>query len=163
DMRTTTLWAATLALTTALATPALAQTELSLWYHGAGNDVERSILVGIIDDFNASQSDWTVTLEQFPQLAYNEAVVAAAIAGNLPDTIAVDGPGLPNWARAGYLQPLQLSDDALDGFLPGPIGKWDDKIYSVGLWDAAVAMYARRSVLEANGIRIPPLGEPWTG
>lgn len=162
-MRTTTLLGATLALSTALTGGALAQTELSLWYHGAGNQVERSILVGIIDDFNASQSDWKVVLEEFPQGAYNEAIVAAAVAGNLPDIIDVDGPVMPNWAWAGYLQPLQLSDGALDGFLPGPIGKWDDKIYSVGLWDAAVAMYARRSVLEANSIRIPTLDAPWTG
>ena len=39
---------------------------------------------------------------------------------------------------------------------------WDGEVYSVGLWDAAVAMYARRSVLEANDIRIPTLEEPWT-
>ncbi|MEL6273114.1 MAG: sugar ABC transporter substrate-binding protein, partial [Chloroflexota bacterium] len=42
-------------------------TELSLWYHGAGNDAERSVLVSIIDDFNASQSDYVVVLEEFPQ------------------------------------------------------------------------------------------------
>src|SRR5690606_22472172 len=70
---------------------------------------------------------------------------------------------MPNWAWAGYLQPLQLSEDALDGFLPGPIGEWNGEVYSVGLWDAAVAMYARRSVLEANDIRIPTLDQPWTG
>ena len=38
-----------------------------------------------------------------------------------------------------------------------------DRIYSVGLWDAAKAVYARKSVLEANDIRIPTLEEPWTG
>jgi multiple sugar transport system substrate-binding protein len=39
---------------------------------------------------------------------------------------------------------------------------WDDQVYSVGLWDAAIAVYARQSQLEANGIRIPTLEEPWT-
>ena len=38
-------------------------TELSLWYHGAGNDVEREILLGIIDDFNNSQDEYEVVLE----------------------------------------------------------------------------------------------------
>jgi len=33
----------------------------------------------------------------------------------------------------------------------------------VGLWDAALAVFARRSVLEENQIRIPTLDEPWTG
>lgn len=149
-----------LAMTTA---PAWAQTELSLWYHGAGNPTEGEILNTVISDFNASQSDWAVKLEQFPQGAYNDTIVAAAVAGNLPDIIDVDGPNMPNWAWAGYMAPLELSEGTLDGFLPGTIGTWQDKIYSVGLWDAAVAMFARKSVLEENGIRIPTLEQPWTG
>ncbi len=141
---------------------AFAQTELSLWYHGAGNPVERAILVSIIDDFNASQGEWQVVLEEFPQLAYNPSVVAEALAGTLPDIIDVDGPVMPNWAWSGYMQPLDLPEGALDGFLPSTIGEWQGEVYSVGLWDAAVAIFARRSVLEANDIRIPTLDEPWT-
>ena len=40
---------------------------------------------------------------------------------------------------------------------------YNGEVYAVGLWDAVVAIYARRSVLEANDIRIPTLEEPWTG
>ncbi|MEI2421577.1 extracellular solute-binding protein, partial [Arthrospira platensis SPKY2] len=128
------------------AAPSAGPTELSLWYHGAGNEVERAILLGIISDFNASQSDYQVVIQEFPQESYNASVVAAALAGNLPDIIDVDGPIMPNWAWAGYLAPLSLSEGALDDFLPGTIGMWDGEVYSVGLWDAAVAMYARQSV-----------------
>lgn len=142
---------------------ASAQTELSMWYHGAGNITERAIIIGIIDDFNASQSDWVVTLEEFPQESYNSSIVAAALSGDLPDIIDVDGPVMPGWAWAGYMAPLNLSEGALDDFLPGAIGEWNGEVYAVGLWDAAVAIYARRSVLEANDIRIPTLDEPWTG
>ena len=137
-------------------------TTLSLWYHGAGNDVERDIIVQIIDDFNASQDQWVVELEEFPQESYNESIRAAGLAGDLPDIIDVDGPVMPEWAWAGWMQPLNLSEGAIDDFLPGTIGEWNGEIYSVGLWDAAVAMFARRSVLEENGIRIPTLEEPWT-
>ncbi len=142
---------------------ASAQTELSLWYHGAGNHVEKDLIVGIIDDFNAAQSDYMVVLEEFPQESYNSSIVAAALAGDLPDIIDVDGPVMPGWAWAGYMVPLNLSEGALDDFLPGAIGSWNGEVYSVGLWDAAVSIYARRSVLEANDIRIPTLDEPWTG
>ena len=142
---------------------AAAQEELSLWYHGAGNDVERSILIGIIKDFNASQMEYVVVLEEFPQESYNSSIVAAALAGDLPDIIDVDGPVMPGWAWAGYMAPLNLSEGALDDFLPGAIGSWNGEVYSVGLWDAAVAVYARRSVLEAHDIRIPTLDEPWSG
>ncbi len=148
--------------TSALAGTAAAQTELSLWYHGAGNEVERKVLEGIVDDFNASQGDWKVAIEQFPQAAYNDSVTAAALSGELPDILDVDGPIMPNWAWAGYLAPLTIDPAKLDGFLPGVIGTWDDKVYSVGFWDAALAMFARKSVLEANGIRIPTLDQPWT-
>jgi multiple sugar transport system substrate-binding protein len=134
---------------------------LTMWYHGAGNEVERALLLNVIEDFNASQSDYVVEIQDFPQGSYNESIVAAALAGDLPDIIDVDGPVMPNWAWAGYMAPLDLSPSALDGFLPGAIGMWDGKVYSVGLWDAAIAMFARRSVLEANNIRIPTLDAPW--
>jgi multiple sugar transport system substrate-binding protein len=155
-------FAAALSLSALLTSSALAATDLSMWYHGAGNPVERDIIIGIIDDFNASQADWKVNLQEFPQAAYNDSVTAAALAGNLPDILDMDGPNMPNWAWSGYLQPLTLPEGALDNFLPGAVGKWQDKLYSVGLWDAAVAMYARKSVLDENGIRIPTLDQPWT-
>jgi len=155
--------AATLLAGSALTGAASAQTELSLWYHGAGSaNAEEALVNQVVEDFNASQSDWTVVIETFPQLAYNDAVGAAALAGELPDILDVDGPVMPNWAWAGYMQPLGIDEAKLEGFLPGPIGRWNGEIYSVGLWDAAVAMMARRSVLEEYGIRVPSLDEPWT-
>ena len=144
------------------ATPVAAQTELTMWYHGAGNEVESQIVNQVVDDFNASQDEWEVSLESFPQGAYNDSVVAAALAGDLPDIIDVDGPVMPNWAWAGYLQPLQIDESRLEGFLPGPIGRWNGEIYSVGLWDAAVAMITRQSYLDEYDIRKPTLEEPWT-
>jgi multiple sugar transport system substrate-binding protein len=143
-------------------TMAFAATELSMWYHGAGNEVEKKILTGIIDDFNKSQGDYSIKLEQFPQAAYNDSVTAAAASGKLPDIIDVDGPVMPGWAWAGYMAPLTVDPAAYAKFLPGPIGKYNGKVYSVGLWDAACAMVARKSVLDANGIRIPSVDKPWT-
>lgn len=141
---------------------AFAQQTLSLWYHGAGNPKENELINGIIKDFNASQKDWKVELEKFPQEAYNTSVTAAAVAGKLPDILDVDGPVMPNWAWSKYLQPLELPAGAIDKFLPGTVGKWNGKVYSVGLWDAACALFARKSVLEAHNIRIPTLDKPWT-
>ena len=140
-----------------------AQTKLSMWYHGAGNHLEGELIRGIIADFNASQSDWMVELEEFPQESYNESIAAAALAGNLPDIIDVDGPILPNWAWGGYMAPLTIDEAKIDGFLPGAIGRWNGEVYAIGLWDAACAIYARKSVLEANDIRVPTLDDPWTG
>ncbi len=147
----------------ALNSAALAQTELSLWYHGAGNEVESNIINQVISDFNASQSDFAVSIESFPQESYNDSVVAAALAGNLPCILDVDGPVMPNWAWAGYLAPLPIADDAIAGHLDATIGRWNGDVYSVGLWDAAVALYARKSTLDELGLRTPTLDNPWSG
>ena len=158
----------TLKLTTALVagatlgTAAAAQTELTMWYHGAGNEVEGRLINQIITDFNAAQSDWTVVIESFPQASYNDSVVAGALAGNLPCIIDVDGPVMPNWAWSGYMQPLNIDESLIEDFLPAAKGMWDGNLYSVGLWEAAVAMVTRRSYLEDNGIRVPTIEEPWT-
>ena len=148
--------------TALLSSSAMAQTTLTMWYHGAGNEVEAKIINQIVSDFNASQSDWAVELESFPQAAYNDSVVAGALAGNLPDILDVDGPVMPNWAWSGYLQPLQIDESKIADFLPGTKGMWDGKLYSIGLWDAAVSLVSRKSILEELGLRTPTLDEPWT-
>lgn len=140
---------------------ASAQTELTMWYHGGGNEVESNILNSIIQDFNASQSDWAVKVESFPQGSYNDSVVAAALAGNLPCILDVDGPVMPNWAWAGYMQPLPISDAAIEGHLDSTIGRWDGEIYSVGLWEAALSLYTRQSTLDELNLRTPTLEDPW--
>jgi multiple sugar transport system substrate-binding protein len=60
------------------------------------------------------------------------------------------------------MQPLNLSEGAVAEFLPGTLGQWDGSLYSVGMWDAAVALMTRRSTLEKYEIRIPTLDAPWT-
>ena len=156
------LLAGVLAVSAGFAGQVYAQTELTMWYHGAGNPVERTILATVVEKFNASQQDYSVEIVEFPQISYNDSVTAAALAGNLPDIIDIDGPIMPNWAWAGYLAPLDIPAEAYADFLPGPIGSWDGKVYSVGLWDAAVAIVTRKSVLDEYGIRIPTLDAPWT-
>ncbi len=147
---------------TLLSGTAMAQTTLSMWYHGAGNEVESKIVNQIITDFNASQSDFKVELQSFPQAAYNDSVVAGALAGNLPDILDVDGPNMPNWAWAGYMQPLKIDESKIANFLPGTKGIWNGQLYSIGLWDAAVALVTRKSILEELKLRTPTLDQPWT-
>lgn len=156
-------YAAGIVLGTTLFTgTAFAQTTLSMWYHGAGSEVESKIVNQIITDFNASQADWKVELQSFPQAAYNDSVVAGALAGNLPDILDVDGPVMPNWAWSGYMQPLKIDQNKIADFLPGTKGMWNGQLYSIGLWDAAVALVTRKSTLEELGLRTPTLDQPWT-
>ena len=52
-----------------------------------------------------------VTDNAIPSAGYNDAVNAAAAAGDLPDALMIDGPNVANYAWAGYIVPL---DDHLD-------------------------------------------------
>lgn len=146
----------------AWASAAQAQQTLTMWYHGAGNEVEQKLINELITDFNASQTDWKVELQSFPQAAYNDSVVAGALAGNLPDILDVDGPNMPNWAWAGYMQPLKIDESKIANFLPGTKGVWNGQLYSIGLWDAAVALVTRQSTLDELGLRTPTVDQPWT-
>lgn len=137
-------------------------TEVTLWTHSAGNEAELEVYNKIISDFNESQDDYEVVSESFPQGAYNDAIVAAAASGDLPCLLDMDGPIVPNWAWAGYIQPLGISEEITDRLLPTTVGIWNDEIYSAGYWDAALGIFARKSVLEENSIRIPTVDEPWT-
>ncbi|MCH7231304.1 extracellular solute-binding protein [Glycomyces sp. L485] len=135
--------------------------ELLLWTHSAGNEEELAVTDQIIDTFNSRQDAYTVKRESFPQGAYNDSVNAAALSGDLPDLLDVDGPNVPNWAWAGHLQPLDLPSELTDKFLPTALGVFQDQLYSVGHWEAACSIFARESVLEAANVRIPTMDEPW--
>ncbi|KQV13271.1 sugar-binding protein [Kitasatospora sp. Root187] len=137
-------------------------TQISMWTHSAGNPGELAVYKKIIDEFNASQTKYRVVQQNFPQGSYNDAITAAAAARNLPCLLDMDGPIMPNWAWAGYLQPLELPAALTDSLLPTAVGRYQGKVYSAGYWDAALSIFARKSVLEKNGIRIPTVDKPWT-
>lgn len=135
---------------------------ITLWTHNAGNAAELEAIEGVVTDFNASQDDYTVKVQAFPQTSYNQSVTAAASSKKLPCILDIDGPNVPNWAWAGYLAPLTGLEDTLAGFLPSTIGTYQDEIYSYGFYDVALTMITSRATLEGNGIRVPSSAEPWT-
>ncbi len=162
--------AAVVAATTALVAGSLVGTAanaqepktIGLWTHSAGNPAEMENIEKWIGEFNASQSDWKIEIQAFPQGAYNETVVAAALSDSLPCILDVDGPFVPNWAWAGYLKELNVPAETADQFFDSVKGIWDGKLYAMGQFDAAVAIFALKSDLESLGIRVPTLDEPWT-
>ncbi|HRX03917.1 MAG: extracellular solute-binding protein [Anaerolineae bacterium] len=137
-------------------------TKLGLWTHSAGNEGEMEVITKMADDFNASQDQFEVVIEAFPQASYNDSVAAASVAGSLPCIIDLDQPTVPNFAWSGYVQELPVPADMLAGINTGGVGLYNDKVYSMGQFDVALLNYARKSVLEKYDIRIPTLDEPWT-
>ena len=136
--------------------------ELTLWTHNAGNPAELGVVNQIVADYNASQDKYKVKLQAFPQESYNDSVVAAATAKKLPCVLDTDAPTVPNWAYAGYLTPLDLPQDLVAKQLKSTLGVYKGDLYSVGLYDAALGLFAHKSALEAAGVRIATVDDPWT-
>ena len=144
---------------------ALAQdaVELELWYHG-GTQEENDETRAQVDRFNAMQDAIHVN---FVELAgslvagtgYNDAVNAAAVAGDLPCILDLDGPNLYNYAWAGFLAPMDdyMSEELSADILPSLIdqGTYNGKIYAMGQYDSGLALVGRRSLMEEAGVRIP--------
>jgi multiple sugar transport system substrate-binding protein len=137
---------------------------LKLWTHNAGNAAEYDVVEKVVNDFNASQTTYKVEIEAFPQGSYNDAVVASSSSKKLPCILDVDGPNVPNWAWGGYLAPLELAGGEVpfEDQLPSTVGKYQDKVYAFGFYDVALTMFARKSVLDEHGIRVPTWDKPWT-
>jgi multiple sugar transport system substrate-binding protein len=135
---------------------------LSMWTHSAGNENELKAIQEMVDGFNATQEQYEVVIEAFPQVSYNDSVAAASVAGSLPCILDLDGPTVPNFAWGGYVQKLPVSDELVNELSPAAIGRYKGDAYSLGQFDVALLIYARKSILDKYGIRIPTLDEPWT-
>jgi len=145
--------------------PTAAQETITMWRHTSDLQAELDAVAAQIDDFNASQDAYEVVWEQLPQESYTESVTAASLAGELPCILDFDGPTVPNFAWAGHIIPLDdfISEELEADLLPSAIGTYQGVKYSVGQFDAAVALWGRRSVLEEAGLRIPEgVDDPWT-
>jgi multiple sugar transport system substrate-binding protein len=136
--------------------------DVTLWTHNAGNPEELAVVNQIVKDYNASQSKFKVVVQAFPQASYNDSVVAAATAKKLPCILDTDAPTVPNWAYANYLAPLDLPADVTGQQLPSTLGMYKDKLYSIGYYDAALGLFARKSALDAAGVRVATVDKPYT-
>ena len=137
-------------------------TELTMWTHSAGNEAELEVYEQIISDFNGSQDDYEVVMESFPQGAYNDAIVAGAAAGDLPCLLDMDGPIVPNWAWAGYIQPLGLPTRSSTGCCrpPSAATRTRSTPPGTGTPRCRSSRASRCSTATASGS--PPSAEPWT-
>ena len=145
--------------------------EVSLWFHG-GSVGESETLQKQVEAFNASQSQYKVVINEIPGGSqsgsrYNDAVNAAAVAGDLPDILDFDGPFLFNYAWGGYLLPLDdlLSKDVQADVFPSVLEslKYNGQLFGIGQYDSGLALVGNRTLLEKAGVRIPTgVEDAWT-
>ena len=139
-----------------------APVEIVMWTHNGGNSGELADVKTTVNDFNASQKKYKVVIKTFPQANYNDAIVASAAANRLPCILDIDAPVQPSWAYAGYLSPLTVSKAVTNKIQASAKGYTDGKLYSVGFYEAAIGLYARKSTIKELGLRTPTISSPWT-
>lgn len=144
---------------------------VKLWHHG-GPENEADANRAQVARFNEMQSEIIVEYVEQPGGAvagsgYNDAVNAAAVAGELPCILDLDGPNLYNYAWAKHIIPLDayISDELRADLLPSLIdqGTYQGGLYAIGQYDSGLAIVGRRSLLEKAGVRIPiDVEDTWT-
>ncbi len=139
---------------------------LQAWAH-AGQAAERRVLQDQVARFNAQSPGVEIQLTFIPERDYNAQVQAAALAGDLPDLLELDGPYLYNYVWQGHLQPLDglLPASLLDDLLPTLLqqGRYRGRLYAVGVFDSGLGLYADRRALVRTGARIPTgPADAWT-
>ncbi|MEY4909328.1 MAG: hypothetical protein RL260_3046 [Pseudomonadota bacterium] len=148
---------------------ALAADVLRVWHHGGRADNERERMAQLIEKWNKANPSTPAKLEIQPEGSYNEQVQAAALSGNLPDLLDLDGPNYANYAWSGYIAPLNglVSAKTLSDMLPSLINQGtyppDGKIYCLGQGDSGLSIWGRKSLLEAAKVRVPKgVDDAWT-
>jgi len=142
---------------------------VDVWFHAAASP-QRLVVQQSLQTFNATREDIRVALVELPEEDYNEqvqrAASGAAIAGNLPCLLDFDGPYVYSYVWNGFLIPLDdyVSDEMKEDFLPTIIAQGtyqDGKLYSLGQYDAGLAIWGNREYLEKAGVRLATVDNPW--
>lgn len=131
---------------------------IQVWAH-AGQAPERQVLESQVLRFNQQSDRVHIELTFIPERDYNAQVQAAALANDLPDILEFDGPYLNNYIWQNQLRPLDelLPAQLINDLLPSIVdqGTHAGHLYSVGVFDSGLGLYARRSALENVQVRIP--------
>jgi multiple sugar transport system substrate-binding protein len=134
------------------------KTVVSVWAH-SGQAAERRVLQAQIRRFNREQQTIRARLTLLPEGTYNGQVQASALADDLPCVLEFDGPYVYNYVWQGKLIPLDefITPALRRELLPSILaqGSYRRKLYTIAAFDSGLGLYARRSLLEKSGARIP--------
>jgi len=151
----------------ALACDSRPGTTIRLWVH-SGPGPEREAYAASVAAFNATRSDVRVELTVLPEGTYGDQVHAAAIAGQLPEVLELDGPTVAEYAWARRLRPLDglpALEAARADLLPSLAaqGTYRGRLYALGQYDAGLALWGNRRLLAKARVRAPrTVDEAWS-
>lgn len=139
---------------------------LTAWAHH-GKPAEWETIQAQVKRFNESHKEIEIELVEIAEGNYDTQVQSAAVTGELPEILEFDGPMLANYVWKGYLKPLGgvLSSNVQSRLLPSirKQGTFRGRLYSAGVFDSGLALYANIKMLKEVGARIPAgIQDAWT-
>lgn len=117
----------------------------------------------LTEQFEAEHPDITVTFDAMPFDAMRDKILTSSLAPSaVYDVIIVDNPWMEQFARAGYLAPLDERIAATEGYdfddFIGPlreIGVVDGQTFGVPYYNYALGLIVRQDVFDERGIAVP--------
>lgn len=138
-------------------------TSIKVWISsGAEDDVYKQLFDSIESETGVKIND-----EYYAKDELDQKLIVAPIVGDAPDMIIVDYLNIPSYYEAGLIEDLSpyIPDELLDDLIPSIKAEsvYDGKWVSLAQFDAGMAMWANKSMLEDAGIRIPSsYHDAWT-
>ena len=160
--RITTLFASALLIGSAVATlpQSAAAAELNIIMEEVPDyDIVRTLT----DQFMAEHPDITVTFDAMPFDAMRDKILTSSLAPSaVYDVIIVDNPWMEEFARAGYLAPLDDNIAATSGYdfddFVAPlreVGVIDGATYGVPYYNYALGLIVRQDIFDDRGLAVP--------
>lgn len=121
------------------------------------------IVADLAKQFTADNPDIELRFDAMPYDAMRDKILTSALASRPAyDIIIVDNPWMVEFARAGYLEPLDDLIEATAGYdyadFVAPlraIGEVDGKVYGVPYYNYALGLIVRQDIFDQKGLGAP--------
>ncbi len=121
---------------------------------GAEDDTYRKMFVKMEGELNIEIQD-----EYYPKDELDSKMQVAPVVGDAPDLLIADYLQIPSYCESGMIANLddRMTDEIKEDLLSSVIDEstYNGHMVTIAQFDAGMAMWANKSMLEAAGVRIP--------
>ncbi len=129
--------------------------EVTIWYYWETEGHQKA-LDKVISDYNASQSDITVSAKYVPFADFKKQLSIGASADELPDIAILDSPDHASYATMGIFADLSGKFD-VSNYYQGAVDSCtiDGTLYGVPFGVNCLGLYYNQDLLDAAGCKAP--------
>ena len=129
---------ATLIAAATAPTIARADGPITLWYQRGGNPEQQRILQkDLVDPFNAAHPLTPLTLDVQAGATGDKKIRMAVLSGKGPDIVVWAHDTVGEWADAGIIAPIEVSQELRNKFLPKA---WEAVVHRDSIWGYPIAL-----------------------